>query len=415
MEGSASAGFAPPLFGYHLSVANESRSRIPPQVVLLGLAALLNDVSSDIIYPLLPIFLSAQLGATPFVVGMIEGLADALASLLKLGAGWWSDRTPRRKPFIVAGYAIAALSRIMLANAVRWPVVLGARLIDRTGKGIRSAPRDALIADVTPPEQRGRAFGLHRAMDHTGALIGPLIAALLVGVFALPLRTVFLIAVIPGLIGVVVIAAALKEDARDRKASEHPPSAGGLPRELRSPLIAIGIFALANSSDVFLILQAHAAGISIVWIPILWAGHHAVKSALSTAGGALSDRSRRNRVLAAGWALYGFIYFIFPLANSVTTFALLFVAYALPFTLTEGTERAWIADHLTPELKGRAFGVYYLIQGTCTLIGTAAFGLWYERISRMGAFHLAGGIAFVAASFAFFAERERARPEPLAS
>lgn len=384
-------------------------------MILLGFAALLNDISSDIIYPLLPIFLSAQLGATPLVVGMIEGVADALASILKLGAGWWSDRLPRRKPLIAAGYAIAALSRVMLATAVRWPVVLGARLIDRTGKGIRSAPRDALIADVTPPEQRGKAFGLHRAMDHTGALIGPLIAALLVGVFALPLRTVFLIAVIPGLVGVVVIAVALTEPAKERKLSDRSQPPAKLPRELRSPLFAVAIFALANSSDVFLILQAYAAGVDTVWIPLLWAAHHAVKSALSTAGGALSDRSRRNRVLAAGWALYGVIYFIFPLANSVTWFAVLFVAYALPFTLTEGTERAWIADHLTPELKGRAFGVYYLIQGTCTLAGTAAFGLWYERVSRMGAFHLAGGIAIVAAVFALFAEPARTEPEPAAA
>jgi MFS family permease len=387
------------------------RPKIPTPVILLGLAALLNDVSSDIIYPLLPIFLSAQLGATPFVVGMIEGLADALASVLKLGAGWWSDRTPRRKPFVVAGYGIAAAARLILAVASFWPVVLASRLLDRTGKGIRSAPRDALIADVTPPEQRGQAFGLQRAMDHAGALVGPLIAALLVGVFALPFRTIFLIAVIPGIIGVVVLAATLREVPRkQRVATESAPTPAKLPRELRTPLVAIAIFALANSSDVFLILQASAAGVSTAWIPILWAGHHAVKAALSTAGGALSDRSRRNRVLATGWAMYGLVYFVFPLATSVTWFAVLFVAYALPFTLTEGTERAWIADHLTAELKGRAFGAYYLIQGVCTLAGTAVFGLWYEHISRMGAFHLAGGIAIVAAVFAFSADRSVRQP-----
>jgi len=390
----------------------ERRPRIPVPVILLGLAALLNDVSSDIIYPLLPIFLSAQLGATPFVVGMIEGLADALAAILKLGAGWWSDRTPRRKPFIVAGYGIAAAARLILAVATFWPVVLASRLLDRTGKGIRSAPRDALIADVTPPEQRGQAFGLHRAMDHAGAMIGPLIAALLVGVFALPFRTIFLIAVIPGFVGVAMIAIALREVPKEGGVPVETASKAKLPRELRAPLVAIAIFALANSSDVFLILQASAAGVDTVWIPILWAAHHAVKAALSTAGGALSDRSRRNRVLAAGWAMYGVVYFVFPLATSVTWFAVLFIAYALPFTLTEGTERAWIADHLTPQLKGRAFGMYYLIQGVCTLAGTAVFGLWYQYISRMGAFHLAGGIAIVAAAFAFSADRPAARPSP---
>lgn len=380
--------------------------------MLLGLAALLNDVSSDIIYPLLPIFLSAQLGATPFVVGMIEGLADALASLLKLAAGRLSDRLPRRKPLIVAGYGIAAASRLMLAHAARWPTVLAARLVDRTGKGIRSAPRDALIADVTPPESRGRAFGLHRAMDHAGALAGPLVAALLVGTFALPLRTVFLIAVIPGVIGVIVLAFALTEMPRERPRAAARPDERQMPRDLRGPLVAIAIFALANSSDVFLILHAHAVGIDIVWIPLLWAAHHAVKSALSTAGGALSDRMPRNRVLATGWALYGLVYFLFPLADDVASFALLFVAYALPFTLTEGSERAWIADHVSPALKGRAFGWYYMIQGFATLAGTAAFGLWYERISRMGAFHLAGGIAIVAAAFAIGVGSRTEEPAP---
>jgi MFS family permease len=388
------------------------RPKIPTPVILLGLAALLNDVSSDIIYPLLPIFLSTQLGASAFVVGMIEGLADALASILKLGAGWWSDRTPRRKPFVVAGYGIAAAARLILAVATFWPVVLASRLLDRTGKGIRSAPRDALIVDVTPPEQRGQAFGLHRAMDHAGALIGPLIAALLVGVYALPFRTIFLIAVIPGILGVVMIAFALREAPRAPRGGTSAATQARLPRELRTPLTAIAIFALANSSDVFLILQASAAGVRTVWIPILWAGHHAVKAALSTAGGALSDRSRRNRVLAAGWAMYGIVYFIFPLATSVTWFAVMFVAYALPFTLTEGTERAWIADHLTADLKGRAFGAYYLIQGVCTLAGTAVFGLWYEHVSHMGAFHLAGGLAIVAAIFAFSADRSAPRPSP---
>src|SRR5688500_10833453 len=174
-----------------------ARYRVPPQVVLLGIAAFLNDTSSDIIFPLLPIFLTTQLGATPAALGIIEGAADALASVFKLLAGTWSDRMPRRKPLVVSGYLLAALSRIAIPFATRWPTVLAARLLDRTGKGIRTAPRDALIADVTPREHWGRAFGMHRAFDHAGAVAGPLLAALMVGPLQLPLRQIFFIAAGP--------------------------------------------------------------------------------------------------------------------------------------------------------------------------------------------------------------------------
>src|SRR5438270_2003406 len=179
--------------------------RLRPQVILLGLVSLLNGSASEMIYPLLPVFLTTTLGATPLIVGLIEGSADALASILKLVAGTMSDRLPRRKPLIVTGYALAALSRGWIAVAGRWPSVLAARLLDRTGKGIRSAPRDAMIADVTPAESRGKAFGFHRALDHTGAVVGPLLALLFLNALHVPLKTVFLIAVIPGAIALALL------------------------------------------------------------------------------------------------------------------------------------------------------------------------------------------------------------------
>src|SRR5437763_8560034 len=202
-----------------------SQQRLRPQVILLGLVSLLNDSASEMIYPLLPIFLTTTLGATPLIVGLIEGSADALASILKLVAGTMSDRLPRRKPLIVTGYALAALSRGWIAVAGRWPSVLAARLLDRTGKGIRSAPRDAMIADVTPPESRGKAFGFHRALDHTGAVVGPLLALLFLNALHVPLRTVFLIAVIPGAIAVVLLIVFLREERRERRDAARP--AGG--------------------------------------------------------------------------------------------------------------------------------------------------------------------------------------------
>lgn len=372
---------------------------IRPAVVLLGLASLLNDAASEIIYPLLPVYLSAQLGAGPFAIGLIEAVADGLASVLKWMSGIWSDRSTRRKPFVVSGYAIAVGARLGIALASSWVHVFASRLLDRTGKGIRSAPRDAMIGDVTPPEYRGRAFGFHRAMDHAGAVVGPLIGAILVGVFLLPLRAVFLIAVVPGLIGVCLLLLLLHEPLRDA-AERSAPYHSTLPRSFRAPIRAIAVFCLANSSDAFLLLHAHLVGIETFWLPILWAAHHLVKSALSTLGGSLSDRLDRRLLLAAGWGLYGLIYYAFPFFDSIEGFSVLFVLYALPFAITEGAERAWIADHVPLHLRGRAFGVFHLVQGLGVLAGSIIFGLYYEHVSRLGAFHLGGGIAVVAAFMA---------------
>src|SRR4051812_30731245 len=249
---------------------------LKPQVRLLAFVSLLNDSASEMIYPLLPIFLVSVLGATPVTVGLIEGAADGLASILKYFAGAISDRMPRRKPLVVAGYALAAGSRALIAVAGRWPAVLTARLIDRTGKGIRSAPRDAIIADVTPAEDRGRAFGFQRALDHTGAVVGPLLALLFLNVIHIPMRTLFMIAVVPGAIGVTMLVIFLKEESHASKtpsdrAIQRPSN---LPSNFWFAITAVALFSLANSSDAFLILQAHAAGVSTAMLPALWAAHH---------------------------------------------------------------------------------------------------------------------------------------------
>lgn len=386
-----------------------TRRRLSPQVILLGLAALLNDTSSEIIYPLLPIFLTTVVGGTPLIVGMIEGSAEAVSAFFKYAAGAWSDRLPRRKPMIVGGYLLAAVSRGALAVAGNWPTVLGARLVDRVGKGIRSAPRDAMIVDVTPPEIRGRAFGLHRAMDHTGAVIGPLLAFAMLSWLGVPLRTVFVIATIPALAGVVVLIFMLEEERRDiRPRGEDAAPAEPLPRRFWGAIGAIAVFYLANSTDAFLILQAHAAGVTTAMIPLLWAAHHVLKSLLSTHGGGVSDRVSRPVILFAGWLMYAAIYFVFPFARSLSSFFLLFVLYALPFTLTEGTERAWISDLVPAESRGRSFGIYYLAVGVFTLGGSALFGVLWEYVSREAAFFTGGAIAVLAALFAL-TQKESAR------
>jgi MFS family permease len=380
---------------------------LKPQVVLLGLAALLNDAASELIYPLLPIFLTTTLGATPAVVGLIEGAADGMASILKYFSGAWSDRARKRKPLIVSGYALAAASRALIAVATMWPLVMTARLIDRTGKGIRSAPRDAMISDVTPREDRGRAYGFHRALDHTGAIIGPLLAILLLQFFGLSVRATFMFAVIPGAIGVLMLAFLLREseskDEGGRQKDEGPSRARPHrssfilhPSSFKKAIFAISLFSLANASDAFLLLQAHAAGVSTAMLPALWAAHHVIKSLFSTRAGALSDRIDRRWLLAAGWTSYGGIYILFPFATTLTAFVILFIAYAIPFTLSEGAERAWIADLVPAEARGKSFGIYYLANGLCVLVGTALFGLLYQQVSPHAAFFTAAALAICA-------------------
>ncbi|HUP64764.1 MAG TPA: MFS transporter [Thermoanaerobaculia bacterium] len=386
-----------------------SRRRVPQTVVLLGFASMLNDASSDIIYPLLPIFLTTYVGATPLIIGVIEGASDALASVLKLIAGTWSDRASHRKGFVVGGYALAGASRILIAAASHWSLVLGARLADRTGKGIRSAPRDALIADVTPMEDRGRAFGLQRAMDHTGAVAGPLIAfGLLAAGFSL--RAIFVFAILPTILGVLLLMVSLREPERKRAAAApvgHEP----LPSSFRKRMIPIALFYLANSSDMFLILHAHEVGLSIEAILLLWAANHGVQAALGTHAGALSDRFGRRRMLVAGWLLYALLYAIFPFVRGVIPFLVVFVLYALPFAMTEGAEKAWIAEPLDGGSRGRGFGLYFMTAGFSTLAGGALFGLLYQAVAPMAAF-MTGAALAAAAAMALVATRG---PRPAAS
>lgn len=370
-----------------------NRPRLKPQVILLGLASLLNDTASELIYPLLPIFLTTTLGASPAVIGLIEGAADGIASVLKYYSGKWSDRWNRRKPLVVSGYALAAASRLLIAVAAAWPVVLAARLVDRTGKGIRSAPRDALISDVTPSDQRGRAFGFNRALDHTGAVLGPLLAILLLQGFGVTLRQAFFFAVIPGAIGALMLAFFLREQKEKGLGSDANPAAGPSPSwtpaqrsSFRKAIVALSLFSLANSSDAFLLLQAHAAGVATAMLPLLWAAHHVIRSLFSTRAGGLSDRIGRRSLLFAGWTAYAVIYVSFPFATTLPAFVVLFVAYAIPFTLTEGAERAWIADLVPAASHGQSFGVYYLASGLSVLAGTALFGWVYQRFSPMAAF-----------------------------
>lgn len=373
------------------------RPSLGRNVVALGAVSFLTDVSSEMIYPLLPVFLTSVLGASTGMLGTIEGAAETTAALLKLASGWWSDRVKRRKPLVVFGYALAAAMRPLVAIAQSALQVLVIRVSDRVGKGIRNSPRDALIADSVDASIRGRAFGFHRAADHAGAVLGPLIAFALLSWTHTSLRTVFWLAVIPGALAIIVLVVWVREQPRRAEPGGAPadaprlPAPGdgtGMPRRFWGFLAVMFVFTLGNSSDAFLILRATQLGVPVALAPILWAAFHVVKSAASTPGGALSDRLGRKPALIAGWLLYSGVYVGFAFAGTQWHAWTLFLVYGLFYGLTESTERALVSDIVSAGRRGTAFGWFYLVVGVAALPASVLFGLLWQ--------HLGPGVAFTA-------------------
>jgi MFS family permease len=376
---------------------------LPRMVWLFGFASLLNDVSSEAIFPLLPMFLTT-LGAPMSFIGLIEGSADALASVVKMVAGRLSDRGPRRL-LVTGGYTLPAIARAGIALAVTPGQVLAARLLDRLGKGIRSGPRDAMLADSVKPTERGRAFGLNRSMDHLGAAIGPLLASGLLGL-GLKLSWTFAVASFIGFLAPLLLFLRLRDprSARERAPprpaaarAAAPAPAGLLSRGFRPYLAACVLFALGNSSDAFLLLRAREVGWSVATLPLLWFFHHLVKSAVAIPGGALSDRHSRAVVVAAGWGAYALTYLGFGLATSQWQILVLFLAYALYHGLAEGPERAIIADLAEPGARGRAFGLYHGFIGVAALPAGLGTGWVWDHWGARWALGLNAGFAGLAA------------------
>lgn len=385
-------------------------SRLPRNVLAISLVSLLNDASSEIIYPLLPLFLTITLGASPAVVGIIEGAAESTSSLLKLFAGYWSDKRGKRKGLVVFGYALANVARPLLAFATNWYQVLAIRLTDRAGKGIRSAPRDAMIADAVPVRERGLAFGFHRAMDHTGAVIGPLVGYFLIYFIAanrnLPTASdytkVFLVASIPALAAVCVAAFFVRETHAGKDASgkiAKPPtlSLKGFDGNFKRFLFLVALFTLSNSSDAFLLLRAQTSGISVVVIPLLWAALHVSKVLSSLIGGDLSDRLGRRTLIVAGWMLYAAVYLGFAFVTSAWMAWALFLIYGIYFGLAEGTEKALVADLVRPEQRGTAFGLYNLAFSITVLPASLLMGAVWDWRGPQVAFIVSAGLGAVAA------------------
>ncbi len=352
------------------------------------------------IYPLLPLFLSGVLGANASFIGAIEGVAESTASLLKVASGWWSDKVRKRKPLVVIGYGIATVVRPFVALAQTAGVVLAIRLADRVGKGIRTAPRDALLADSTDEESRGRAFGFHASMDNAGAVVGPLIAFALIKYFDLSLRAVFWLAAIPGVLAFVVLVVAVKEvqvTGRSKKDAADLSQPGTLGRNFWAYLLVVFLFTLSNSTDAFLLLRSNQLGVAVALAPILWALLNAVKATLGTWGGAMSDRFGRKPLMISGWLLYAAIYFGFARATAAWHAWALIAGYGVFYALTEGTEKALVSDLVPREKRGSAFGWFNLAVGIGALPASLIFGAIWDRAGSETAFMFGATLALLAA------------------
>ena len=372
--------------------------RLPQAVWLIGLISLVNDAASDMLYPLIPLYLASVLMAGPRTLGIIEGIAEATASILKLFSGVIVDYTSRTKAWIVFGYALAGFGRPLIAFISSWPFLLAIRFADRVGKGLRTSPRDALLAASAGPDMRGLAFGLHRAMDNAGAVLGPVVASLLLG-FGMSLKDIFLWSIVPAVL-CLVLALKIREPDRIIRGPAVKISwrLHDMPPAFRRYLVIVAIFTLGNSSNMFLLLRAQELGVPQARVPLLWAAVSAVAMLFSTPLSALSDRWGRVRLLLVGYLTYGVFYLAMGLmrGNGLGLYAL-FGFYGLFMAATEGVEKAMVAD-LAPEgRRGTAFGWFNLTAGLMLLPASILFGWLYERFSSLPAFTFSGACSIIAA------------------
>lgn len=389
-------------------------------VYILGAVSLFNDFSSEMIYPLIPSFVKSVLGLGPAFLGILEGIAESTNSILKLFAGYFSDKIKKRKPFAVGGYAISNLLRPLIGLTRSWGVLLFLRFSDRVGKGIRTSPRDAMIADYSPTDRRGFAFGFQRGMDHTGAVLGSITASLLLYFFTIELKTIFLLSVIPGIIAVLLMIFGVrsihKKDGILKKGVEVPKKYltrdkntigkkeilkfsdfKKLGKQFSLYLVVLVIFTLGNSTDAFLLLRASEVGFQITVIPLLWAILHISKALFCILGGYISDKIGRKVMILSGWFVYFLTYLGFAYFNEYYLIYLLFIIYGLYFGLTEGVEKALVADIVPKENIGTAFGFYNLSLGIATLPASVIFGLIWKAYSFRAAF-LTGALISIVSS-----------------
>lgn len=373
--------------------------RLSRTIVTLGIVSLLTDISSEGIYPLIPLFLTEILRANMAAVGLIEGIANSMASILRIFSGWLSDLLGSRKWLTIAGYSISALSKPLLSLSNSWPSVLGLRFTDRLGKGIRTAPRDALIVDTCPPDRRGASFGFHRAMDTVGALVGPLLAFWLLALFGGNFRAIFLLSAVPAAAAVLILIAFIREPKCGRPCDTKRPSLTLKDSSLqfRLFLLATTVFSIGNSSDAFLILRARSLGMAASGIMLAFALFNAVEAALSMWAGALSDRIGRRNVIVAGYLVYAGVYAGFGLARSTTLVWALFALYGIHNALTQGVQRAFAADLACADAMGTGMGAYHTTTGLALLPASLIAGHLWQSLSPAAPFYFGAAMATLSA------------------
>jgi MFS family permease len=379
-----------------------ARAYVPAGVWLLGATSLLTDVGTEAIYPLLPLFLVGTLGAGPIALGAIEGLAEATSSLLKLASGWLSDRSGARRPLVRAGYGLSSAVRPLIAIAGAPWHVLVLRFLDRAGKGIRTAPRDAMLSAMATPETRGRVFGFHRAMDHVGAILGPLAAVAFLHVAPGEYRTLFALTAIPSLAVIALLTRLPPDPPFVTAAGQAPPRVSlsewrTLPPSFHRVLGIVLLFTLGNASDAFLLLRLNDLGATASGVALAWAALHAVKAVSTPIGGLLSDRVGRRTMLAAGWGIYALVYAGFAVATTLEALIALFLVYGLYYGCVEGPEKALVAELVSVDRQGIGFGTYHAAVGLAALGSSVLFGVLWSMGGPALAFATGAALALIAA------------------
>jgi MFS family permease len=387
-------------------------SGIPRPVWLLGWVSLATDAASEAIYSLLPFFLTQVLGATAASLGVVEGAAEAANSFLKIISGRLADRTSRKRRLVLFGYSLSSAVRPLIALTTTWTQVFAVRVADRVGKGVRGAPRDAILAAWATPSTRGRVFGLQRGMDHLGAVVGPALATVFLIFYPGQYRTLFLWTIVPGAVAVALILLVPKEDAPTQQRQERGEVSRGptaspaksdtaLPRRFHLFVGVLAIFMLGNSSDAFLLLRLTDAAGSARFVPLMWSALHVVKATVSIASGGWSDRIGRRTVIATGWSVYAVVYGGFAASRTLPVLLGWFLVYGFYFGFAEGTEKALVADLAPPSRRGTAFGVYTAVQGLGALAASLLFGAIWTAYSPPAAFGLGAVLALIATALLF--------------
>jgi MFS family permease len=409
---------------------------LPRPVWLLGWVSLATDAASEAIYPLLPFFLTRVLSAGAVSLGIVEGAAEAANSLLKIASGRWADRSRTKRPLVLLGYGVSSAMRPMVALATTWTQVFLVRMLDRVGKGVRGAPRDAMLAGWAEPTTRGKVYGFHRGMDHIGAVIGPALASVFLFFFPDRYRTLFALTVVPGTIAVLLILLVPEPDAPEHPRSpsskhpaapdpQHPRASGAkhlqvsdaehpkasvpkhpeyidrLPKRFCSFMGVLALFALGNSTDAFLLLKLTDAAGGVQFVPLMWAALHVVKAVVSMVGGMWSDRIGRRAVIASGWLIYALVYGGFATSTSLSGLLAWFMLYGFYFGFAEGTEKALVADLAPVSRRGTAFGIYNAVTGLGALLASIVFGAVWSAFGSSPAFWLGAALALAATVMLF--------------